>query len=51
MVTFEIHRAAHLQASARYKIYPSNQDGWSPEPVCIQTPDLIIIRREGHRTE
>lgn len=49
-VTFEMHMAAHLLASARHRIYPSSQGGWAPEPVCIQTPDLTIIRG-GHRTE
>lgn len=50
-VTFEMHTTAHLLASARHRIYPSNQGGWAPEPVCSQTPDLITIRREGHGAE
>lgn len=51
VVTFEMHRAAHLQASVRHRIYSSNRGRWFPEPVCIQTPDLIIIIQEGHRRE
>jgi hypothetical protein len=45
-------RTAHLQASVSETENISIYHGrCSPEPVCIQTPNVVIIIQEGHGAE